>query len=71
MMRKRSHTQGLDQLGPTRNNSMNTFGILEIPQTQHTLRARLRNSTAQRKHIQITLSDHLFSSDEIKTKEDV
>lgn len=69
-MRKRSHTQGLDQLGPTRTESMNTFGVLEIPQSQRKLHSRLRNSASQRRHIPITLSDHLFSSDEIKTKED-
>ena len=66
-MRKRGHTQGLDQLGPTRGW---TCEPLNIPQTQHSLQQRLRNSVSQRRHVKITLSDHLFSSDEIKTKED-
>jgi len=69
-MRKRGHTQGLDQLGPTQ--VWKDGEKLRLPSTlglRHSISSRVLSSSRHRK-VKITLSDHLFSSDEIKTKED-
>lgn len=68
--RKRSHTQGLDQLGPS-----SVWGVCKQGFRHHshewTIAGRQASSQATRgKKVKITLSDHLMSSDEIKTKED-
>jgi hypothetical protein len=68
-MRKRSHTQGLDQLGPS-----HIWGVCKQDFRHHShewkLSSKQASSLATRRHVKITLSDHLFSSDEIKTNDD-
>lgn len=66
--RKRGHSQGLDQLGPTQpwKEKLNMPGATGRRQT---VAAKAKISTSQRK-TKVTLSDHLFKSDEIKTKDD-
>lgn len=70
MKRKRGHTQGLDQLGPKHPRRGPGHGVPRMRKyTQWTIHTAQLSSIRQRK-VEITLSDHLFSSDEIKTKED-
>jgi len=66
MRRKRGHTQGLDQLGPKRPR-LGQGLFLGRPKTigMQSIHAAQLSSARQRK-VKITLSDHLFSSDEIK-----
>lgn len=65
-MRKRGHTQGLDQIGPTQ--AWKKLPV-QLKRGQFNVFQQARASASQRR-APITLSDHLFSSDEIKVKED-
>lgn len=72
MKRKRGHTQGLDQLGPTQSWKQGESLRDWLPHAlglQHSITARVLSS-ARHRNVKITLSDHLFSSDEIRVQHD-
>lgn len=65
-MSKSRKTSGLDQIGPAQ---YRVEWLLKHQPHRHSITARVLSSNRHR-NVKITLSDHLFSSDEIKTKED-